>query len=61
MVAIAVKREELQQLGTVGVDIDTVKSQLDDFKVGGPRKFCVCVRVTSFIQVDSLQLLHIGG
>jgi len=33
MVAIAGESEELQQLATVGVDIDTVRSQLDDYKV----------------------------
>ena len=36
MAAIAGKREELHQLATVGVDVDmdTVRSQLDDYKVG---------------------------
>jgi len=33
MAAIAGESEELQQLATVGVDIDTVRSQLDDYKV----------------------------
>ena len=33
MVAIAGESEELQQLATVGVDIDTLRSQLDDYKV----------------------------
>jgi len=37
MAAIAGESEELQQLATVDVDIDTVRSQLDDYKV------CVCV------------------
>ena len=37
MAAIAGESEELQQPATVGVDIDTVRSQLDDYKV------CVCV------------------
>ena len=39
MAAIAGESEELQQLATVGVDIDTVRSQLDDYNV------CVCVCV----------------
>jgi len=36
MATIAGKREELHQLATVGVDVDmgTVRSQLDDYKVG---------------------------
>ena len=36
MAVIAGKREELHQLATVGVDMDmdTVRSQLDDYKVG---------------------------
>ena len=36
MAVIAGKREELHQLATVGVDVDmdTVRSQLDDSKVG---------------------------
>ena len=36
MVVFAGESEELQQPATVGVDIDTVRSQLDDYKV------CVC-------------------
>ena len=57
--AIAGKREELQQLGTVGVDIDTVRSQLDDYKVCGCVYGCgwvwgcvhvhVCVRVRVYV------------
>jgi len=33
MAATAGKREELQQVATVGVDMDTARSQLDDYKV----------------------------
>ena len=50
MAAIAGESEELQQPATVGVDIDTVRSQLDDYKVcvcwGGCLWYlCVCVCV----------------
>lgn len=33
MAAIAVKSAELQGLAVVGVDIDTVKSQMEEYKV----------------------------
>ena len=48
MVATAGVREELQQLATVGVDMDTARSQLDDYKVGVPGNggcMCVCLWV----------------
>ena len=34
MAAITAKHGELEQLPPVGVDIDTVKSQLEEYKVG---------------------------
>ena len=48
MVATAGVREELQQLATVGVDMDNVRSQLNNYKVGGPGNggcMCVCLWV----------------
>ena len=45
MVATAGVREELQQLATVSVDMDTARSQLNNYKVGGPRKWRVYVRM----------------
>ena len=36
MAATAGVREELQQLATVGVDMERARSQLNDYKVGGP-------------------------
>ncbi len=35
MAEVAEKKGELEQLETVGVDIDTVKTQLEEYKVGG--------------------------
>jgi len=46
MAATGGVREELQQVATVGVDMVTVRSQLDDYKVGGPGSggcMCVCL------------------
>ena len=44
MAATAGKREELRQVATVGVDMDTTRSQLNDYKVGGlGNGGCVCV------------------
>ena len=37
MAATAGKREELQQLATVDVDMDTARSQRNDYKVEGLR------------------------
>jgi len=51
MAAIAGKREELQQLGTVCVDMDTVRSHLNDYKVGDPGNVCVCFCVCVFVCV----------
>ena len=45
MAAIAGKSEELQELATVGVDIDVVKSQLEEYKVCVCVGVCVCVCV----------------
>ena len=39
MAAITAKHTELEQLSPVGVDIDTVKTQLEEYKV------CVCEAV----------------
>jgi len=49
MVAFAGENEELQQLATVGVDIDTVRSQLDDYKVCVCGCVCVCVCFFMFV------------
>ena len=45
MAAIAGKSEELQELATVGVDIDVVKSQLEEYKVCVCVCMCVCMHV----------------
>ena len=49
MAATAGKREELQQLATVGVDMDTARSQLDDYKVGAQEIEGVCAYVCEFV------------
>jgi len=45
MAATAGVREELQQVATVGVDMDTARSQLNDYRVGAQEMEGVCAYI----------------
>ena len=61
MDTIASKREELEQFDTIGMETDTVKTQLDEYKVRGYGMRDMTVGSVVVISPKSIASTVLGG